>query len=162
MIQVTRQNFIPLVSRVISLLNSIIVWWSTPLQDVGKCERTHLWQLIQASLLKPKWAWWQSTVHQINCKKWTGMLKAELAVCNYYKGWLCTSVAGTPEDKQNTFCSLVARAPWCRFWVLLQIDLASDISKVLYFWGPLLSQEGRRRNIPSCETVGWKKCNLVG
>ena len=49
---VTRQNLMLLASRVISLLNSIVVWWIIPLQDVVKYERTHLWQLIHASLLK--------------------------------------------------------------------------------------------------------------
>ena len=40
-----------LASRVISILNNIVVWWSVPLQDVVKYQRTHLWQLIHASLL---------------------------------------------------------------------------------------------------------------
>ena len=50
-IYVTRQNLMLLALRVISLLNSIVVWWIIPLQDVVKYERTHLWQLIHASLL---------------------------------------------------------------------------------------------------------------
>ena len=50
-IYVTRQNFILLASTVISLLNSIVVWWSVPLQYVAKYETTHLWQLMHASLL---------------------------------------------------------------------------------------------------------------
>ena len=35
-----RQNFTQLASRVISLLNSFIVWWIIPLQDV-KCKKVH-------------------------------------------------------------------------------------------------------------------------